>query len=127
MWNHCGMSRSATGLQTAQEEIKKLEGEFWNNLRMVGTSNEMNQNLEKAIRVADFLKLGQLMVKDALHRNESCGCHFREEHQTEEGEVKRDDENYAHVAVWEHKDAKPALHKEELIFKEVTPTQRNYK
>ncbi len=127
MWNHCGMSRSAAGLQTAQEEIKKLEGEFWNNLRMVGTSNEMNQNLEKAIRVADFLKLGQLMVNDAQHRNESCGCHFREEHQTEEGEVKRDDENYAHVAVWEHKTAKPALHLEELIFKEVTPTQRNYK
>jgi succinate dehydrogenase / fumarate reductase flavoprotein subunit len=129
MWDYCGMSRSASGLRIAQEKIKILEGEFWDNLNMVGTNDELNQTLEKAIHVADFMELSQLMVKDALHRNESCGCHLREEYQTQDGEAKRDDENYAYVAAWEYKgkDQPAVLHKEELTFKEVTPAQRCYK
>ncbi len=129
MWNYCGMSRNATGLKTAQEKIKALESEFWENLNMVGTNDELNQTLEKAMRVADFFEMSHLMVEDALHRNESCGCHFREEYQTEEGEAKRDDENYAYVAAWEYKgkDQPEILHKEKLVFEEVTPTQRSYK
>lgn len=102
LWNDCGMSRNAEGLKNAQEKIQVLEGEFWQNLNMVGTNDEFNQTLEKAIHMADFLELSHLMVEDALQRNESCGCHFREEHQTAEGEAKRDDENYAYVAVWEY-------------------------
>ncbi len=129
MWNYCGMSRNATGLKTAQEKIKALESEFWENLNMVGTNDELNQTLEKAMRVADFFEMSPLMVEDALQRNESCGCHFREEYQTEEGEAKRDDENYAFVAVWEYKgkNQPEILHKEKLVFEEVTPTQRSYK
>jgi succinate dehydrogenase / fumarate reductase flavoprotein subunit len=129
LWDYCGMSRNANGLKTAQEKIKTLEGEFWENLKMVGTNDELNQTLEKAIRVVDFLEMSQLMVEDALNRNESCGCHFREEYQTEEGEAQRDDENYAYVAVWEYmgKDKPDILHKEKLVFDEVKPTQRSYK
>ncbi len=129
MWNYCGMSRNATGLKTAQEKIKQLKGEFWENLNIIGAHNELNQTLEKATRVADFLEMSQLMVEDALHRNESCGCHFREEYQTEEGEAKRDDENYAYVAAWEYqgKDKPEILHKEQLLFEEIKPTQRSYK
>ncbi len=129
MWNYCGMSRNATGLKTAQEKIKALESEFWENLNMVGTNDELNQTLEKAMRVADFFEMSPLMVEDALQRNESCGCHFREEYQTEEGEAKRDDENYAYVAAWEYKgkNQPEILHKEKLVFEEVTPTQRSYK
>ncbi|MCK5521866.1 MAG: fumarate reductase/succinate dehydrogenase flavoprotein subunit [Thiomargarita sp.] len=129
MWNYCGMSRNATGLKTALEKIKALESEFWENLNMVGTNDELNQTLEKAMRVADFFEMSPLMVEDALQRNESCGCHFREEYQTEEGEAKRDDENYAFVAVWEYKgkNQPEILHKEKLVFEEVTPTQRSYK
>jgi succinate dehydrogenase / fumarate reductase flavoprotein subunit len=129
LWDYCGMSRNANGLKTAQEKIKTLEGEFWENLKMVGTNDELNQTLEKAIRVVDFLEMSQLMVEDALNRNESCGCHFREEYQTQEGEAQRDDENYAYVAVWEYlgKDKPHILHKEKLVFDEVKPTQRSYK
>jgi len=129
MWNYCGMSRNEAGLKTAKEKIQALEKEFWNNLKMVGVNEELNQNLEKAMRLADFLEMSQLMVKDALHRKESCGCHFREEYQTAEGEAQRDDENYAYVAAWEYKGKENAeqLHKEELVFKNVELTQRNYK
>ncbi len=129
MWNYCGMSRNAKGLKYANKKIKQLEAEFWQNLKMVGTNEELNQNLENALRVADFLEMSQLMVEDALNRNESCGCHFREEYRTREGEAKRDDENYAYVAAWEYQGENQAakLHQEHLEFKEVTPTQRCYK
>jgi len=127
LWNHCGMSRNAAGLKQAKEEIKKLQGAFWENLKMVGTNEELNQTLEKAMRVADFLEMSQLMVEDALHRNESCGCHFREEYQTDEGEAQRDDENFAYVAAWEYKGNGAVLHKENLVFDEVKPSQRSYK
>ncbi len=102
MWEYCGMARTAEGLQHAKKEIQKLRKEFWSDLKLVGTEGEMNQALEKAGRVADFLELGELMVDDAYNRNESCGGHFREEYQTPEGEALRDDEKYAYVAAWEY-------------------------
>jgi len=128
MWDYCGMSRNAEGLKYAKGKIQELRQEFWNNVKVTGTNEEFNQTLEKAYRVADFLELGELMVDDALNRNESCGGHFREEYQYE-GEAKRDDENYAYVAAWEYKgDNQPeVLHKEELIFENVKLTQRSYK
>ncbi len=129
MWNYCGMSRNEAGLKLAKEEIKKLEAEFWQNLKMVGINEELNQTLEKALRVADFLEMSQLMVTDALHRNESCGSHFRKEYQTEDNEAKRDDENFTYVAAWEYqgKNQTEALHKEELVFEEVELSSRSYK
>ena len=128
MWNKVGMSRNEQGLKEAIEEIKKLREEFWNNVRVAGEMNTMNKNLEMAGRVADFLELGELMAIDALHRTESCGGHFREESQTPEGEALRDDENFSYVAAWEFKDiGNWELHKEELKFEYVTPTQRSYK
>jgi len=129
MWNDCGMSRNKEGLKKAKDKIKALEEEFWKNLRMVGTNDELNQTLEKSLRVADFLEMSQLMVEDALHRNESCGSHFREEYQTEEGEAQRDDDNFAYVAAWEYqgKNKPEVLHKEALKFENAKLTQRNYK
>ncbi len=128
MWNKVGMSRNEQGLKEAIEEIKKLREEFWNNVRVAGEMNTMNKNLEMAGRVADFLELGELMAIDALHRTESCGGHFREESQTPEGEALRDDENFSYVAAWEFKEiGNWELHKEELKFEYVTPTQRSYK
>jgi succinate dehydrogenase / fumarate reductase, flavoprotein subunit len=129
MWNKVGMSRNAEDLKAAIEEIKALREEFWNDVKVTGENEEINQSLEKANRVADFLELGELMARDALHREESCGGHFREEHQTEENEAKRDDENYAYVAAFEFKgdDAEPALHKETLTFDYAKPSQRSYK
>ncbi|WP_303310911.1 fumarate reductase/succinate dehydrogenase flavoprotein subunit [Hymenobacter sp. BT730] len=129
MWEYCGMARNAEGLKHAKAEIQKLRREFWSDLKLVGTETEMNQALEKAGRVADFLELGELMVDDALDRNESCGGHFREEYATEEGEAKRDDENYAYVAAWQYVgDNQPeVLNKEELKFENVKLTQRSYK
>ncbi|MCC5929800.1 MAG: fumarate reductase/succinate dehydrogenase flavoprotein subunit [Cyclobacteriaceae bacterium] len=129
MWDYCGMARNAEGLKFAKAEIQKLRQEYWQNVKLLGTNEEMNMTLEKALRVADFMELGELMVDDALMREESCGGHFREEHQTEEGEAKRDDENFAFVAAWEYKgENKPAeLHKEELVFENVKLTQRSYK
>jgi succinate dehydrogenase / fumarate reductase, flavoprotein subunit len=129
MWNYCGMSRNEAGLKTAKEQIKTLEAEFWENLNMVGTNEELNVTLEKALRVADFLEMSQLMVEDALHRRESCGSHFREESQTADGEAKRDDENFAYVAAWEYKGkGKPSvLHKEPLNFEHAKLTTRSYK
>ncbi len=129
MWEYCGMARNEKGLRFAKAEISKLRAEFWRDVRVVGSGAEMNQTLEKAGRVADFLELGELMVDDALNRNESCGGHFREEYQTEEGEALRDDDNYAYVAAWEYRgDNQPeTLHKEELVFENVKLTQRSYK
>ena len=129
MWNHCGMGRNEAGLKEGIEKMRSLKTEFWQNLLVPGTDQELNQNLEKAGRVADFLELGELMMVDALHRNESCGGHFREEYQTPENEALRDDENFAYVAAWEYKgDGQPhELHKEKLNFEEVKLTQRSYK
>ncbi len=128
MWDKCGMARNAAGLQQAITEIQQLKKEFWNNVRIPGEVNEMNPELDKAGRVADFIELGELMCKDALERNESCGGHFREESQTEEGEAKRDDENYSYVSAWEYKgESNWELVKETLEFEVVKPTQRSYK
>ncbi|NDK55932.1 fumarate reductase/succinate dehydrogenase flavoprotein subunit [Pontibacter fetidus] len=129
MWDYCGMARNAEGLKFAKQEIRKLRDEFWRDVKVVGVNEELNITLEKANRVADFLELGELMVDDALNRNESCGGHFREEYQTPENEALRDDENYAYVAAWEFtgvgNDA--ILHKEDLKFENVKLTQRSYK
>ncbi len=128
MWNKCGMARNATGLKEAIEEIKTLREEFWKDVRVTGSADEFNPELEKAGRVADFLELGELMCMDALNRNESCGGHFREESQTEDGEAKRDDDKYSYVAAWENKgNNNYELHKEELVFDVVHPSQRSYK
>ncbi len=129
MWDKCGMARNEQGLKEAIEEIKELREDFWANVKVSGTANSKNAELEKAGRVADFLELGELFAKDALHRNESCGGHFREEYQTEEGEALRDDENFKYVAAWEYtgnpREAK--LHKEELIFNNIELKTRSYK
>jgi succinate dehydrogenase / fumarate reductase flavoprotein subunit len=128
MWNYVGMSRNAEGLQKAIQMIRELREEFWKNVKIPGDDMDLNQTLERAGRVADFLELGELMAIDALHRNESCGGHFREEYQTEEGEAKRDDENFAYVAAWEFKDVGDwVLHKEPLVFEYVKPSTRSYK
>ncbi|HRG82590.1 MAG TPA: FAD-binding protein, partial [Chitinophagaceae bacterium] len=128
MWEKCGMARNEKGLKEAITEIQELKKEFWSDLRIPGNVNEMNPELDKAGRVADFIELGELMCRDALDRNESCGGHFREESQTEEGEAKRDDEHYAYVAAWQYKgESDWALHKEALQFEVAKPTQRSYK
>ncbi|HEY6551961.1 MAG TPA: fumarate reductase/succinate dehydrogenase flavoprotein subunit, partial [Vicinamibacteria bacterium] len=129
MWEYCGMARNRKGLETAIQKIPALREEFWNDVKVLGTGEELNQSLEKAGRVADFLELGELMCRDALERDESCGCHFREEHQTEEGECKRDDERFAHAAVWEHKGdgQAPKRNVEPLTFENVHLQQRSYK
>ena len=128
MWDKCGMARNAEGLKSAIEEIKQLKAEFWSDLKIPGKINEMNSELDKAGRVADFIELGMLMCIDALNRNESCGGHFREESQTEDGEAKRDDANYSFVSAWEYKGENDwELNKEPLEFEIVKPTQRSYK
>lgn len=129
MWEYCGMSRTAEGLQKALQLIPELEAEFWENVRITGSANELNQELEKAGRVADYFELGKLMCLDALNRNESCGAHFREEYQTPDGEALRNDEEYAYVAAWQYAgdDAMPILHKEPLKFEYVKLTTRSYK
>lgn len=129
MWDYCGMVRNEEGLKKALTLLDELKDEFWKNLKVPDTASELNQELEKANRVADFLELGKLMVYDALNRKESCGAHFREESQTETGEAKRDDENYSYVAAWEFAgDGKePILHKEELKFEYVKLQERSYK
>ncbi len=129
MWDYCGMSRSEKGLKFAKEKIHKLKEEFWSNVAVLGGAGELNQELEKALRVADFIELGELMVDDALNRSESCGGHFREESATPDGEAKRKDDEFAYVAAWEYKgeNQPEALHKEELIFENVKLTQRSYK
>jgi succinate dehydrogenase / fumarate reductase flavoprotein subunit len=129
MWNYCGMSRNEQGLKTALELVPKLREEFWQNLTMVGEEGDLNIVLEKALRVADFLEFAELMLWDALERNESCGGHFREEHQYPDGEAKRDDENFCHVAAWEFTGFgnKPIRHIEPLVFEYVPLTVRSYK
>ena len=129
MWNYCGMSRTEEGLKKAKVKIQQIKKEFWENVNVLGAGNELNQELEKANRVADFIELGELMVDDAFHRSESCGGHFREESQTPEGEALRKDDEFAYVAAWEYKgdDQPEVLHKEELKFENVKLTQRSYK
>jgi len=128
MWDKCGMARNAQGLSQAIAEIQQLKKEFWSNVRIPGEIHEMNTELDKAGRVADFIELGELMCKDALNRAESCGGHFREESQTEDGEAKRDDANFSYVSAWEYKgDSNWELTKEPLEFEIVKPTQRSYK
>jgi succinate dehydrogenase / fumarate reductase flavoprotein subunit len=126
MWEHCGMERSETGLRKALEQIPALRDEFWRRVRVLGSGDSLNQSLEKSGRVADFLELAELMCVDALHRTESCGGHFRAESQTPEGEALRDDAAFSYVAAWEHA-SPPVLHREELRFENVTPSQRSYK
>jgi succinate dehydrogenase / fumarate reductase flavoprotein subunit len=129
MWEYCGMERTADGLRKAIDEIRSLRADYWRNVKVLGSAESLNQSLEKAGRVADFLELGELMCIDALHRRESCGGHFRAESQTPDGEALRDDENFAYVAAWgwggEH--GKPILHKEELVYEFTELKQRSYK
>ncbi|HXT39080.1 MAG TPA: fumarate reductase/succinate dehydrogenase flavoprotein subunit [Candidatus Angelobacter sp.] len=129
LWEKCGMSRSEAGLKEALNRIPLLREEFWNNVNVTGKNGELNQDLEYAGRVADFMEFAELLCLDGLHRNESCGGHFREEFQTEDGEARRDDEHFAYVAAWEYQgqDKPPALHKEPLEYEEAHMTQRSYK
>ncbi len=129
LWEYCGMGRNKAGLEKALAKIPQIRDEFWKNVTVPGSGGDFNRSLERAGRVADFLEFGELLVQDALHRNESCGGHFREEYQTEEGEAKRDDVNFCYVAAWQHAGVgKPAiLNKEPLIFEEIHLAQRNYK
>jgi succinate dehydrogenase / fumarate reductase flavoprotein subunit len=129
MWDKVGMARNDAGLREALSEIPRLREEFWQDVKLSGSSDNLNQDLERAGRVADFLEFGELLAQDALHRTESCGGHFREESQTEEGEALRDDDNFAYVAAWEYAgDNQPAiLNKEPLIYEEVKLAQRSYK
>ena len=128
MWDKCGMARNAQGLKEAIEEIQQLKKEFWADVKIPGDIYSMNPELDKAGRVADFIELGELMCIDALNRNESCGGHFREESQTEDGEAKRDDDHFSYVAAWEYKgESAWQMNKEPLMFEIVKPTQRSYK
>ncbi len=129
LWDNCGMARNKEGLENALAKLPEIRQKFWDKVYIPGSGNDLNQTLERAGRVADFLEFGETMIHDALNREESCGCHLREESQTEENEAKRDDENYSHVSVWEYKgtDNPPEMHKEELTFEYVTPSQRSYK
>ncbi len=129
LWDYCGMARTAEGLRYALSKIPEMREEFWRDVRVLGNGDEFNQSLEKAGRVADFFELAELLCLDALERNESCGGHFREEYQTPEGEAKRDDANYSYTAAWQFQGvgAPPVLHKEELVFDYVHPSQRSYK
>jgi len=129
LWDYCGMARNEEGLKKANVLVDKLEKEFWTNVIVPGNENELNQELEKAIKVTDFFELAKLLIHDALNRNESCGAHFREESQTEGGEAKRDDKNFSYVAAWEFKgkENEPELHKEELKFENIEVKVRSYK
>jgi succinate dehydrogenase / fumarate reductase, flavoprotein subunit len=129
IWDYCGMARNANGLSHAIGKIQELREEYWQNVNVPGSADELNQALEGAGRVADFFELGELMCVDALQREESCGGHFREEHQTEEGEALRDDDHFSYVAAWEYTgyNQRPVLHKEPLKFDYVHPSQRSYK
>ena len=129
LWDGVGISRNEAGLKHAIAAISNLRGEFWDNAMISGSGETLNKDLEFAGRVADYLELGELMARDALHRQESCGVHFREESQTEEGETKRNDEKYSYVAAWEyvHGDSESLLHKEPLNFENVELTQRSYR
>jgi succinate dehydrogenase / fumarate reductase flavoprotein subunit len=129
MWENCGMARSEETLQKALKLIPALRQEFWEDLRVTGSGEELNQTLEQAGRVADHMEFAELLCMDALMRRESCGGHFRVEYQTEEGEAKRDDENFSFVGAWEYQgpDKAPVLHKEPLVYEELHMSQRSYK
>ena len=129
MWDDVGMSRTEASLKRALEAIPKLREEFWHDVSVPGTPDNLNPSLEYAGRVADYLEFAELLALDAMHRRESCGGHFREESQTPDGEALRDDANFSYVAAWEFKGVgrSPELHKEPLAFEEVHPTQRSYK
>jgi len=129
MWDYIGMARTKEGLEHALEEIKKLREEFFKDVRIVGTTDSFNPELEKALRIVDFFDMGEMMAHDALHREESCGGHFREEYQTPEGEALRNDKDYMYVAAWEYKGEgkDPVLHKEKLEYEEIEVKTRNYK
>ena len=129
MWDRCGMSRNETGLREAAAQIPELRERFWREVNVPGGAGDLNQPLERAGRVADFLEFAEVVIQDALARNESCGSHFREEHQTEDNEALRNDADYAYVAAWEYRGAgqPEALHREPLQFEEVHPTVRSYK
>jgi len=129
MWNNVGMSRNEDSLKKALGSIEKIRQDFWNDLKLPGSDKELNQQLENAWRLAESIDFAFVMVHDALHRDESCGCHFRTEHQTPEGEAKRNDEEFAYVAAWEYQgpDREPVMHKEPLEFEEVELTTRSYK
>jgi succinate dehydrogenase / fumarate reductase flavoprotein subunit len=129
LWEECGMARSESGLRKALAKIPELRAEFWKNLKVAGEPASLNQDLEYAGRVADFLEFGELLCADALHRNESCGGHFRVEHQFEDGEAKRDDARYAYVGAWEYagEGRPPVLHQEPLVYEEVKMSTRSYK
>jgi len=129
LWDNCGMARSEQSLTKALSEIPAIREEFWKNVRVLGENETRNQALEKAGRVADFLEFGELMVRDALHRNESCGGHFREEYQTEDGEALRDDAHFSYSAAWEFTGVgnDTVLHKEPLVFEYAHPSTRSYK
>jgi succinate dehydrogenase / fumarate reductase flavoprotein subunit len=129
IWDDCGMLRTAQSLKSAIGQIRELREEYWKDVKVAGSADDLNQSLEKAGRVADFFELGELMCLDALDRNESCGAHFREEYQTADGEAQRNDEQFSYVAAWEYKgpDQAPVLHKEPLTFEYIHPSQRSYK
>jgi succinate dehydrogenase / fumarate reductase flavoprotein subunit len=128
LWDKCGMARNDKGLKEALREIPRVREEFWKNVNVLGENEEFNQSLERAGRVADYLEFAELMCHDALERKESCGGHFRTEYQSEDGEAKRDDENFAYVAAWENKgNGKFELHKEELKYENIKIAQRSYK
>jgi succinate dehydrogenase / fumarate reductase flavoprotein subunit len=127
IWNNVGMSRDKSSLEKTLQTIPELKEKFWSEVNIPGKSNQLNSELEKAGRLADFIELGELMAKDALNREESCGGHFREEHQTEENEAKRNDKDYAYVSSWEHTAKGSKLHKEKLTFENVKLTTRSYK
>ena len=129
MWDMVGMSRSEAGLKDAISKIRALREEFWSEVRVPGENSHLNPSLERAGRVADFMEFGELMAQDALNREESCGGHFREEHQTEDGEAARNDEDFSYAAAWEHQgvDKEASLNKEDLTFEYVKPSTRSYK
>jgi succinate dehydrogenase / fumarate reductase flavoprotein subunit len=129
LWDYCGMSRTAEGLERAIELIRALREEYWQNVLVPGSADDLNQSLEKAGRVADFFELTELMCIDAQRREESCGGHFREEYQTSDGEALRNDQDFSYVAAWAYQGANqpPALYKEPLEFEHVHPSQRSYK
>lgn len=129
LWDNCGMARNSEGLESALEQLPAIRQKFWDKVYIPGDPGELNQSLERAGRVADFLEFAEVMIRDALAREESCGCHLREESQTEENEAKRDDANYSHVAVWGYSgsEQQPQMYKEPLAFENVTPSQRSYK
>jgi succinate dehydrogenase / fumarate reductase flavoprotein subunit len=129
LWDKCGMARNRKGLTEAIDRIRGLRNEYWRDVRVLGSGTTLNQSLEKAGRVADFMEFAELLATDALHREESCGGHFREEYQTEEGEAARNDADFSYVGAWEYRgtEEEPVLHKEPLVFENVKPSTRSYK